>query len=106
MRLSKMQLKLIQESKMILVNHLNLTNDEAISVISKALRRELVSRKITMETLEISTLSVRTSFVRSVVKGVQDEVMKNPKWKSDNVERYIGKFYQSLYKSMNPEPES
>ncbi|WP_246845245.1 hypothetical protein [Leptospira biflexa] len=105
MPLSEIQLKLIQESKGILVRNLHLTTEEAIEVISNAIKRELVVRKITMEVLEISSLSVRTSFVRAVVKNVQDQVMKNPKWKSNNVERYIEKFYQALYKIVNPDPE-
>ena len=105
MPLSEIQLKLIQESKGILVRNLHLTTEEAIEVISYAIKRELVARKITMEVLEISSLFVRTSFVRAVVKNVQDQVMKNPKWKSNNVERYIEKFYQTLYKIVNPDPD-
>lgn len=105
MPFSEIQLKLIQESKGILVRNLHLTTEEAIEVISNAIKRELVVRKITMEVLEISSLSVRTSFVRAVVKNVQDQVMKNPKWKSNNVERYIEKFYQTLYKIVNPDPD-
>ncbi|WP_246843824.1 hypothetical protein [Leptospira biflexa] len=105
MPLSEIQLKLIQESKGILVRNLHLTTEEAIEVISNAIKRELVARKITMEVLEISSLSVRTSFVRPVVKNVQDQIMKNPKWKSNQVDRYIEKFYQTLYKIVNPDPE-
>lgn len=105
MPLSEIQMKLIQESKAILVKNLHLTNEEAIDVISKAIKRELILRKTTVETLEISALSVRTSFVRAVVKNVQDQIMKNPKWRTNQVDRYIEKFYQTMYKTLNPEPD-
>ncbi|MCW7469255.1 hypothetical protein [Leptospira kanakyensis] len=105
MPLSDMQMKLIQESRVILVQNLHLTNEDAIAVISKAIKKELTIRKTTLELLEISTLSERTSFVRAVVKHVQDQIMENPEWRSNQVERYIEKFYQTLHKIMNPDPE-
>lgn len=101
MQLSDMQIKLIQASKNILVRNLHLTNEDAISVISKAIKSELHIRKTILELLEISALSERTSFVRAVVKNVQDQIMKNPEWRSNIVDRYIEKFYQTLHEIMH-----
>ncbi|TGL50267.1 hypothetical protein EHQ59_12800 [Leptospira kemamanensis] len=101
MSLSEMQIKLIQASKSILVQNLHLTNEDAISVISIAIKSELHTRKTTLELLDISSLSERTSFVRAVVKNVQDQIMKNPEWRSNQVDRSIEKFYQTLHEIMH-----
>ncbi|MDF3819682.1 hypothetical protein P3G55_07215 [Leptospira sp. 96542] len=105
MAASEIQIQLIQESVAILVKKLQLTTEEAIGVISKAIKQELNSRKVTLELLEISALSERTSFVRSVVKHVQDQIQRNPNWKVNFSDRYIENFYQSLHRIVSAKEE-
>jgi|JI9StandDraft_2_1071091.scaffolds.fasta_scaffold916174_1 hypothetical protein len=99
MGISSRQLGLIQESAKLLMEDIRLTQEEAILLISNCLKKELQRRGITMETLELSAKSDRTSFIRAVVHHVQQKIEETPGWRSKNLPITIEKFYRALHKS-------
>ncbi|WCL50459.1 hypothetical protein [Leptospira sp. GIMC2001] len=99
MGISERQLGLIQESAKLLIQDLRLTQEEAVMLISASLKKELVRRGVTMEALNMSAKSDRTSFIRSVVHHVQEKIEETPHWKSKNLTITIEKFYKILHSS-------
>lgn len=97
MTVSNRQLKLIKEAAELLVMEHRLTTEDAVIVISTALKRELATRNTTFEKLENGSKIERTSFIRSVVKNVQIALESNPYWRSHNLDKSIENFYQVLH---------
>lgn len=98
MSVSERQLRLIKEAAELLVMEHRLTADEAVVVISTAIKKELSLRNTNFEKLEKGSKIDRTSFTRSVVKSVQDSLEANPYWRSHNLEKSIDNFYRVLHK--------
>lgn len=98
MTVSNRQLKLIKEAAELLVMEHRLTTNNAILVISSALKKELGIRQTSFETLESGSKIERTSFIRSVIKHVQTALENNPYWRSHNLDKSIKNFYQVLHR--------
>ncbi|TGL88747.1 hypothetical protein EHQ68_08910 [Leptospira congkakensis] len=98
MTVSDRQLKLIKEAAELLVMEHRLTADEAVLVISSAIKKELSTRNTNFDKLEKGSKIDRTSFTRSVVKSVQDALETNPYWRSHNLDKSIDNFYKVLHK--------
>ncbi|PJZ44527.1 hypothetical protein [Leptospira brenneri] len=98
MSVSNRQLKLIKEAAELLVMEHRLTSDEAVLVISAAIKKELSVRNTNFEKLEHGSKIDRTSFTRGVVKSVQDALEANPYWRSHNLDKSIDNFYKVLHK--------
>ncbi|PJZ83935.1 hypothetical protein [Leptospira harrisiae] len=98
MSVSQRQLKLIKEAAELLVMEHRLTSEEAVLVISAAIKKELSIRNTNFEKLETGSKIDRTNFTRNVVKSVQDALEANPYWRSHNLDRSIDNFYRVLHK--------
>ncbi|TGK88040.1 hypothetical protein EHQ23_04125 [Leptospira bourretii] len=98
MSVSQRQLKLIKEAAELLVMEHRLTSEEAVLVISTAIKKELSIRNTNFEKLETGSKIERTSFTRNVVKSVQDALEANPYWRSHNLDKSIDNFYRVLHK--------
>ncbi|BDA77985.1 hypothetical protein LPTSP3_g09150 [Leptospira kobayashii] len=103
MSISERQLELIKESAHLLVREINLTNEEAIQLISRCIKKELIKRNITMEMLNISPKPDRTSFIRAVVQHVQEAIQENPYWRTKHLNKSIESFYKVLHDSWTRE---
>ncbi|ABZ95143.1 hypothetical protein EHQ92_16605 [Leptospira biflexa] len=98
MSVSDRQMKLIKEAAELLIMEHRLTTDDAVIVISSALKKELSARNTSFEKLEKGSKIDRTSFIRSVVKHVQISLESNPYWRTQNLDKSIENFYQVLHK--------
>ncbi|PJZ79949.1 hypothetical protein [Leptospira meyeri] len=98
MSVSQRQLKLIKEAAELLVMEHRLTSEEAVSVISTAIKKELSVRNTNFEKLETGSKIDRTNFTRNVVKSVQDALEANPYWRSQNLDKSIDNFYRVLHR--------
>ncbi|MCW7487697.1 hypothetical protein [Leptospira meyeri] len=98
MSVSQRQLKLIKEAAELLVMEHRLTSEEAVSVISTAIKKELSVRNTNFEKLETGSKIDRTNFTRNVVKSVQDALEANPYWRSHNLDKSIDNFYRVLHR--------
>ncbi len=103
MSVSDRQLELIKEAAEILIMESRLDKEEAILLISSSIRKELGHRGITLEALNLSTKSERTSFIRAVVSIVKDGIQSNPYWRSKQIDQMIEKFYKVLHDSWQRE---
>ncbi|EKJ88008.1 hypothetical protein LEP1GSC017_1023 [Leptospira meyeri serovar Hardjo str. Went 5] len=75
-----------------------LTSEEAVLVISTAIKKELSVRNTNFEKLETGSKIDRTNFTRNVVKSVQDALEANPYWRSHNLDKSIDNFYRVLHR--------
>ncbi|TDY67259.1 hypothetical protein CLV96_3680 [Leptospira meyeri] len=98
MSVSQRQLKLIKEAAELLVMEHRLTSEEAVLVISTAIKKELSVRNTNFEKLETGSKIDRTNFTRNVVKSVQDALEANPYWRSHNLDKSIDNFYRVLHR--------
>ncbi|TGK55499.1 hypothetical protein EHQ16_09060 [Leptospira kanakyensis] len=98
MTVSNRQLILIKEAAELLVMEHRLTAEDAVIVISSAIKKELSIRNTNFEKLEKGSKIDRTSFTRAVVKSVQDALEANPYWRSHNLDKSIDNFYKVLHK--------
>lgn len=98
-KLSERQVALIQGSAFILTEHLNLTKEEAIPIISESLKEELDASKVTFEFLEIGTISYRQDFARKLVRRVEKKILSIRNISPDKMRHAIDLFVKMLYES-------
>jgi len=100
---SERQLELIKEAAEILIGDSRLTSEEAIQLISSSIKKELVRRGTTLESLNTSPKPDRTSFIRAVVQHVQEGIQANPYWRTRHIDKLIESFYKVLHDSWQRE---
>lgn len=96
---SPRQIQLIQGAASILVEHLYLSKEEAIVLISESLREELKESKVMFEFLEIGTLAYRQSFIRNLVNRVEVKLVANKNIPQSRIKEGIDIFVKMLYAS-------
>jgi hypothetical protein len=96
---SPRQIQLIQGAAAILVEHLYLTKEEAIVIISESLREELKESKVLFEFLEIGTLTYRQTFIRNLVNRVELKLVANKNIPQYKIKEGIDIFVKMLYAS-------
>ncbi|TGL57883.1 hypothetical protein EHQ58_10775 [Leptospira ognonensis] len=103
MGVSERQLELIKEAAEILIGESRLTKEEAIQLISASIKKELGKRATTLEALNGSPKSDRTSFIRAVVLHVEEGIQSNPEWRTRHIDKFIESFYKVLHDSWQKE---
>lgn len=98
-KVSPRQLQLIQGSASILIEHLSLTKEEAISIISESLKEELKASNVLFEFLEIGSLTYRQSFARNLVYRVEKKVKARRNIPEQRIRNAIDIFVKMLYDS-------
>jgi urease gamma subunit len=98
-KVSPRQIQLIQGAAAILVDHLYLSKEEAIEIISDSLREELRESKVLFEFLEIGTISYRQTFIRNLVHRVEVKIIANKNVPQSRIKEGISIFVKMLYAS-------
>jgi hypothetical protein len=98
-KLSPRQIQLIQGAAAILIEQLFLSKEEAIGVISEALKEELKASNVSFEFLEIGSLSYRQSFIRKLVHRVEIKINTFKNLPAERIKTAIDFFVKMLYAS-------